>query len=210
MNGGEAAATFGLPSFRASGAERGQRWRVRMHAAGPLVGGDGVLLQPVERDCEALVARFLEAELAAERHPASLRDLDKLGVVERDCTAAPECRSRASFHQAPEQRQRQCDEQTRGDQRAARRSAPGTSPGKASASADGTMASQSVSAAPTQGRDAGPQKTTRRWRAEVASERHVLVEIPSPWTLNIPTLRTALPRSRSVTSGFADPTAGAG
>lgn len=90
----EAAVTMGLASWRASGAERGQRWRVRMHAAGPLVGGEGTLLRPVERDGQALVARFLEAELAAGSDPVSLRDLDKLGIVERDCqcgvAAAPQ------------------------------------------------------------------------------------------------------------------------
>ena len=97
----------GLPSFNASGAEGGRRWHVRLRAAGPLVegapgaGADASSetssesgrpsadaepdVRPVVHDCEALVARFLEAQLGPARDPASLRDLVKLGLVDRDC-----------------------------------------------------------------------------------------------------------------------------
>jgi hypothetical protein len=82
----EEATIAGRPSFAASGAERGRRWHVRLHAPGPLLAeGEAAAARPVARDAAALVARFLEAELAAGRSPASLRDLAKLGVVERDC-----------------------------------------------------------------------------------------------------------------------------
>lgn len=85
----------GLPSFNASGAEGGRRWHVRLRAAGPIVEGtpdDGAVTpaaepeeRPVVRDGLALVARFLEAQLGPARDPASLRDLVKLGLVDRDC-----------------------------------------------------------------------------------------------------------------------------
>jgi hypothetical protein len=85
----------GLASFNASGAEGGRRWHVRLRAAGPLVEGpadDGAAtpaaepeVRPVVRDGLALVARFLEAQLGPAHDPASLRDLVKLGLVDRDC-----------------------------------------------------------------------------------------------------------------------------
>lgn len=92
---GETAELPGLRSFNASGAEGGRRWHVRLRAAGPLVegpmearSGAGAAepeVRPVVRDGLALVARFLEAQLGPTGDPASLRDLVKLGLVDRDC-----------------------------------------------------------------------------------------------------------------------------
>jgi hypothetical protein len=73
---------------------------VRLRACGPLVEGTAQVpagaaepeVRPVVRDGLALVARFLEAQLGPAGDPASMRDLVKLGLVERDClsgVAAP-------------------------------------------------------------------------------------------------------------------------